>query len=171
MTPLLWAGWLGVVMVAALPAAARADDPVLARGPCYVRQFSSAELAKSPDLAIRRIELQFNRLEPPRPGGVEANRQIEIGLTPRPEDDAPATASTFDCRGNGLKLACTLSCDGNGEGAFRIEPAGKDRIRFSPDGPLAVDACIDGAPAFELPATPPHASFVLQLAGSSDCFH
>lgn len=146
-------------------------EEVLARGPCYVKQFSPADLAKAPGLAIRRIEVQFNRIHPPRPGGEAANRQIEIGLSPRGEDEAPSTASTGDCSGSGYTLVCTLSCDGNGEGRFRVAPAGKDRIRFSPEGPIAVDACLDGVPAFELPEQPEHKSFVLQLAGASDCFH
>jgi hypothetical protein len=157
-------------LLAAGPSPASSEE-VLARGPCYVKQFSAAELAKSPDLAVRRIELQINRFHPPRPGGEAANRQIEIGLTPRSGDDAPSTASTGDCTGTGLTLTCTLTCDGNGEGRFRISPAGKDRIRFSPDGPIAADACFDGVPAFELPDVPAHKSFVLQLAGGSDCFH
>jgi len=164
--------FFGLVALVAVPGVGRAaDEEVLARGPCYVRTFSAAELAKAPDLAIRRIEVQFNRYVPTRPGGEAANRYIEIGLTPRADDEAPSTAGTGECKGTGQKLACTLSCDGNGEGNFRIEPAGKNKIRFIPEGTIAADACFDGVPPFEMAPSKAHASFVLDLAGSSDCFH
>jgi hypothetical protein len=164
--------FLVFVALAAGPVAVQAaDEEVLARGQCYVRTFSAAELAKAPDLAIRRIELQFNRYIPTRPGGEAANRYIEIGLTPRADDEAPSTAGTGECKGTGQKLSCTFSCDGNGEGSFRIEPAGKNKIRFIPEGTIAADACFDGVPPFEMAPSKAHPSFMLTLAGASDCFH
>jgi hypothetical protein len=147
--------------------AAGAQETLL-RQSCYARSFSAGELARSPDLAVRRIEIQFARLQGAKAGD-DAGRRVVLVLTPRSDDLAPGGATARACTGSGQKRTCRFDCEGHGDGDFRIEPAGKDRFRFVPLGSIAVDACFDGVPAMELSPTPAHASFVLERISAADC--
>lgn len=140
----------------------------LVRQSCFVRSFTASELAAKPDLAVRRIELQFARVQGAKAVDERARRIVLI-LTPRPDDLAPGSAAARDCTGSGQKLACRFDCEGHGDGAFRTEPAGKDRVRLVLESDIAVDACFDGVPAFEIPRTSANASFVLDRIPAAEC--
>lgn len=150
----------------AAPGEAMAQQPAVTG--CYVRQFAAAELQKTPDLAIRRIEIQFLDDRSAKPPGAVMPK-VAVVLAPREDDQAPSRATAANCRGRGLALSCVLDCDGNGDGEFKVEPAGKDRIRFLPTGAIAVDACLDGVPAVQLPDRPVHRGIVLQATPVANC--
>jgi len=164
-------GVTGVAMAQApqpaSPPAPPAAESLAVPGQCYVLKLPSGQ-------AISRIELQQVQVRA-KDGRISEPPRVHIGVQPSGGDDLIPSEVSAPCTGTGDRLACVLRCDGAGaadtKGRFRIEPAGKDRLKLTIEAPLTLNACTPGETPVTLPVALAGKSFVLKRAGASDCFH
>lgn len=166
-----------LVIAAALSLAATAEvaraqesDTLLVPDSCFVLSLPQSNR----DRIIDRIELQYVQVQT-KEGTAVGGPRVHIGMQPKGGDDLIPSEVSAPCQADGKSLACALKCDEKGDaedlGRFRIEPEGKTGLRLHIETPLTLNACTSGEEPARFTDALVSETFLLQLAGASDCFH
>ncbi|UWS81253.1 hypothetical protein [Pseudophaeobacter sp.] len=154
-------GLFGVILLAALPAAAQSISQHFSKGSdsCYQRLYSASHLASHPVQKVEAIQLSHVTADSFSRPGTELALQLAVRLRGSSTWQTPVA-----CTPRGSKLSCALECDG---GRFDVVVKNAGSILITGGSDLYFYGC-DGKPRI-LERLPDDKVFMLHRQPLASC--